>query len=274
MWKSAPVTNTNTNTNTNMSKYRRKKNGKRDSDFQQPRVWAGSTIVIDEEPWFVGKDVAMALGYSDPARAVYDHVDAEDKTSLVIQQSGSNYKAKTAITNESGVYALIFGSKLPTAKKFKHWVTSEVLPSIRKTGGYQLKKPDSYMIEDSLERAKRWMEEERERRKIAAELKVAKPLAEQTVRFVESGHLLGFRELARELNIKEIELNRILVEHGWKYKVGHKYKYRKSCITKGYMETKDSINEDTGWSGTCDKFTVKGRMEVERMVNNEIVDRK
>lgn len=125
----------------------------------------------------------------------------------------------------------------------------------------------SYQIQNEIERAKRWIEEQQEKQKISKELEVAKPLAEQTVRFVESGHLIGFRELAKELNIKETELNRILIEHGWKYKVGHRYKYRKSCITKGYMETKDSINEDTGWSGTCDKFTVKGRMEVERMIH-------
>lgn len=90
----------------------------------------------DGEPWFVGKDVASALGYKDTSRAVYDHVDDEDKTSLVIQQSGSNYKATTILINESGLYSLILSSKLPQAKAFKHWVTSEVLPQIRKTGGY------------------------------------------------------------------------------------------------------------------------------------------
>lgn len=109
----------------------------------------------------------------------------------------------------------------------------------------------SYLIDDEIDRAKRWIEEQQEKRKIAAELEVAKPLADQTIRFVDKGHLIGFRELAKELNIKETELNRILMGNGWKYKVGHKYKYRKSCITKGFMETKDSINEDTGWSGTC-----------------------
>lgn len=125
----------------------------------------------------------------------------------------------------------------------------------------------SYLIDDEIERAKRWIEEQQEKRKIATELEVAKPLADQTIRFIDKGHLIGFRELAKELNIKEPELNRILIDNGWKYKVGHKYKYHKWCVTKGYMETKDSINEDTGWSGTCDKFTVKGRMEVERMIH-------
>lgn len=111
-------------------------------------------VTIDNEPWFVGKDVATALGYKNTKDAIISHIDKEDRH--IIQRSEiatiENHIPKevfpvnfvsaeipsrglTAI-NESGVYALIFGSKLPNAKKFKHWVTSEVLPSIRKTGGY------------------------------------------------------------------------------------------------------------------------------------------
>ena len=85
---------------------------------------------------FVGKDVAQALGYKNPSNALQVHVDSEDKTSYLIQVSGSNYKANTLFVNESGLYALILSSKLPQAKAFKRWVTSEVLPQIRKTGGY------------------------------------------------------------------------------------------------------------------------------------------
>ena len=87
---------------------------------------------------FVGKDVAQALGYKKPSNALQVHVDSEDKTSYLIQVSGSNYKANTLFVNESGLYALILSSKLPQAKAFKRWVTSEVLPSIRKTGRYEL----------------------------------------------------------------------------------------------------------------------------------------
>jgi len=93
-------------------------------------------IVKDGEPYFVGRDVADILGYAKPENAIATHVDEEDKTSTLIQGTGSNYKSKAVIINESGVYALIFGSKLPKAKQFKRWVTSEVLPSIRKTGSY------------------------------------------------------------------------------------------------------------------------------------------
>lgn len=93
------------------------------------------TEVVDGEPWFVGKDVAEALGYHNPQKALRDHVDDDDKLTERIVLSGQGREA--ILISESGVYALIFGSKLESAKRFKHWVTSEVLPSIRKTGSYQ-----------------------------------------------------------------------------------------------------------------------------------------
>ncbi|WP_099330196.1 BRO-N domain-containing protein [Clostridium paraputrificum] len=88
----------------------------------------------DNEPWFVGKDIAEVLGYSNTAKAIRDHVDIEDKLSERIVLSGQN--REVILINESGLYSLILGSKLPTAKKFKKWVTSDVLPSIRKHGMY------------------------------------------------------------------------------------------------------------------------------------------
>ena len=96
------------------------------------------TLIINEEPYFVGKDIAIILGYKKPENAIANHVEDEDKTTTLIQGTGSNYKSKTVIVNESGMYSLILSSKLPNAKKFKRWVTSEVLPAIRKTGSYQL----------------------------------------------------------------------------------------------------------------------------------------
>lgn len=94
------------------------------------------TTTISNEPYFVGKDVAEILGYAKPENAIATHVDSEDKTTTLIQGTGSNYKSNAVVINESGLYSLILSSKLPTAKKFKHWVTSEVLPSIRANGGY------------------------------------------------------------------------------------------------------------------------------------------
>lgn len=93
------------------------------------------TVTIKNEPWFVGKDVAVSLGYKDTSDALRKHVADEDKLTRCFADSGQN--RQMYIINESGLYALIFGSKLESAKRFKHWVTSEVLPAIRKTGAYQ-----------------------------------------------------------------------------------------------------------------------------------------
>lgn len=97
------------------------------------------SLLLNNEPWFVGKDVAEVLGYKKPENAIANHVDDDDKTTTLIQGIGSNYKSKTMIINESGLYCLVLSSKLPSAKKFKRWVTSEVLPALRKTGQYQVK---------------------------------------------------------------------------------------------------------------------------------------
>lgn len=93
------------------------------------------TLLINDEPWFVGKDVAQILGYSNPRDALSKHVDDEDKNSVAIRDGNKGNPNQTVI-NESGVYALVFSSKLPSAIRFKRWVTSEVLPQIRKTGSY------------------------------------------------------------------------------------------------------------------------------------------
>lgn len=104
--------------------------------FNNPLFGDVRVFIVNNEPWFVGKDVALLLGYAKPENALSTHVDDEDKTITLIQGTGSNYKSNTTIINESGMYSLVFGSRLKTAKEFKHWVTSDVLPSIRKTGGY------------------------------------------------------------------------------------------------------------------------------------------
>lgn len=104
------------------------------------------TVTIDNEPWFVGKDVAEALGYSNTRDALSTHVADEDKNTVVISD-GKRGNPNQTVINESGLYALIFGSKLESAKRFKHWVTSEVLPSIRKTGAYGVPKSTSGQIQ-------------------------------------------------------------------------------------------------------------------------------
>mgnify|MGYP004701932153 CR=1 FL=1 len=98
------------------------------------------TVVVNNEAWFVGKDVADTLGYSASRNALSKHVDIDDK--LTHQISASGQMREMTLINESGVYSLIFGSKLDSAKRFKKWVTSEVLPSIRRTGGYKIDRSD------------------------------------------------------------------------------------------------------------------------------------
>lgn len=105
--------------------------------FNNPDFGDVRTIMIDGEPWFVGRDVAKALGYAKPEGAIRNNVDKDDTlTEGVIDSMGRSQD--TIIVNESGLYSLIFGSKLESAKKFKRWVTAEVLPSLRKTGGYKV----------------------------------------------------------------------------------------------------------------------------------------
>lgn len=97
------------------------------------------TATIDSQVWFIGKDIAEALGYSNASKAVSTHVNANDRILQTLEadsQNGNVVKTQTALINESGLYALIFGSKLESAERFKHWVTSEVLPTLRKTGSY------------------------------------------------------------------------------------------------------------------------------------------
>lgn len=105
--------------------------------FENEKFGKVRTVEINNEPWFVGKDVATALGYKNPQEAVREHVEEEDKGVSELLTPGG--KQNLPVVNESGLYSLIFGSKLDTAKEFKHWVTSVVLPSIRKTGGYTVR---------------------------------------------------------------------------------------------------------------------------------------
>lgn len=112
--------------------------------FNNQEFGSVRSLVIDDEPWLVGKDVTKALGYDNPSKAIRDHVEEEDKkmgvqnvTPCIIDSLGR--KQYPTFINESGLYALVFSSKLPSAKKFKRWVTSEVLPALRKTGQFQVK---------------------------------------------------------------------------------------------------------------------------------------
>mgnify|MGYP005780160173 FL=1 len=118
--------------------------------FKNENLGEIRTIIINNEVWFVGKDVARILGYAKPENAISTHIDNEDKTTTLIQGIGSNYKSKAVIINESGLYSLILSSKLPRAKEFKRWVTSGILPQIRKNGYYS-SSPEDFLKQAILE---------------------------------------------------------------------------------------------------------------------------
>lgn len=143
--------------------------------FNNPEFGKVRTIVISNEPWFVGKDVAMALGYKNTKDALAKHVDSDDKLGSQIATSGQ--RREMTLINESGLYSLILSSKLPAAKKFKHWVTSEVLPDIRKHGLYAKQSVIDMMINDPdscIALLTKYKEEKQERERLQAELDYSK----------------------------------------------------------------------------------------------------
>lgn len=178
--------------------------------FENPEFGEVRTALINGEPWFVGKDVAEALGYSNHRDALSKHVDEDDKQTSRFATGGQNYNM--TVINESGLYSLVLSSKLPSARKFKRWVTSEVLPAIRKTGAYDIHK-DSYMITDPVERAKKWIEEETVRKEQAQQIEAMKPKALFADSVTASDTTILVGELAKVLkgNGVSIGQNRLFV---------------------------------------------------------------
>ena len=163
------------------------------------------TCQVNNQIMFVGKDVATALGYAKPENAIATHVDTEDKTTTLIQGTGSNYKSKVVIINESGLYSLILSSKLPQAKAFKRWVTNEVLPQIRKTGGYiPTKDADGHALsnEEIIDRADAI---------IGRTLRMLNEEAEDT---------LTATQVAKTFNMTVYDFNAVLRDMGIQYRRG------------------------------------------------------
>lgn len=230
----------------------------KNEEFGQVRM-----VLVEDEPYFVGKDVAEALGYADPSSAVSKNVDAEDKTTLLLEQDGSNYKSKTTVISESGLYALIFGSKLESAKKFKHWVTSEILPSIRKHGIYAtdnvidniLNNPD-FGIELLTK-----LKEERVAR-VEAEKKNA------ILTHVNKTYTMT--EIAKELNLKSAtELNKILADKHIQYKVNNTWVFYSDYSNLGYEDIKQEVL-DNGHVIYHRKITQMGRAFILGLFEEEV----
>ena len=175
--------------------------------FENEEFGSVRTMEINGEPYFVGKDVAEILGYTNTSKALIDHVDDEDK--LNNETLSSLGQRGGWLINESGLYSLILSSKLPTAKKFKRWVTSEILPAIRKTGSYSIQsKPDSYTIEDPAARARRWAEEYEEKKALEAKIEEQKPLVEYAEHIQASKDVIDMKSMAKLASKNGIKIGR------------------------------------------------------------------
>lgn len=186
--------------------------------FENTEFGSVRTLVINGEPYFVGKDIALILGYAKPRNAIAAHVDEEDKKDAPIQGDLGGTQEMTDI-NESGLYSLILSSKLPKAKEFKRWVTSEVLPSIRKMGSYSIQhKVDSYMIEDSIARAKRWIEEEEERRTLKLTVENQRPMVMLAEERIDKKGCYSLTDVTKSLHFKRGQITRWAKSQGFIHK--------------------------------------------------------
>ena len=177
------------------------------------------TITLDGEPWMVGNDIAVALGYSNPRDALVKHVDNEDKGVAKCDTLGG--RQNLTIINESGLYALVLSSKLPDARKFRRWITSEVLPSIRKHGAYMTPETLEAAIlnPDIMIQLCQELKKEQEKRraleaanaKLTNENQVMLPKAQFYDDLVERNHLTNFRETAKELQVSERKFIKFLL---------------------------------------------------------------
>lgn len=195
--------------------------------FENEQFGQLRTMTINGEPWLVGIDVATALGYAKARNALAAHVDEEDKTTALIQGAGSNYKSKAVLINESGLYSLILSSKLDGARQFKRWVTSEVLPSIRKHGAYmtdELLKQAAINSDVAAKVAQALFEERSLNKKLAGQLKQteaqltnALPKAAYFDALVAAPDCTGIRLTAKELGVSQSMFTSYLIRKEYAY---------------------------------------------------------
>lgn len=235
--------------------------------FNNPEFGEIRTVEVKGEPWFVGKDVATALGYKNPQEAVRNHVDDEDKGVSEILTPGG--KQTVPVINESGLYSLVLSSKLPGAKRFKRWITSEVIPSIRKHGAYLTPETLEAAIlnPDTMIRLCTALKEEQDKRKaleaanatLAVDNQIMRPKADYFDELVDRNLLTSFRETAKQLDVKEKAFVQFLLDKKYIYrdKKGKLMPYADK--NAGLFEIKECFNEKTQWSGTQTLITPKGR---------------
>lgn len=236
--------------------------------FNNEEFGSVRTTVIENEPWFVGKDVAEILGYSNPRDAINKHVDNEDKGVAKCDTPGGIQDL--TIINESGLYSLILGSKLPAAKKFKRWVTSEVLPAIRKQGAYMTPETieEAILNPDTIIRIATALKEEQEKNKelqttnsaLTVKNQIMQPKAEYFDELVDRKLLTNFRDTAKELGVKQNVFVGFLLDYNYLYRDKHgKLAPYSRYLNNGLFEIKECYNEKTDWKGMQTLITPKGR---------------
>ncbi|EGQ4298973.1 phage antirepressor [Staphylococcus pseudintermedius] len=227
------------------------------------------TLTVDDEPYFVGKDVSDILGYSNSRKALSDHVDEEDKLTSQIVTAGQ--RRNQTLINESGLYSLILSSKLDSAKRFKRWVTSEVLPAIRKHGIYAtdsvieqtIQNPD-YIIHVLTE-----FKKEREGRLVAEQqVQELKPKATYYDLVLQNKSLLSVSKIAKDYGMSARALNKLLHELGVQYKQGDIWLLYAKHQDKGYTQT-STYALDEEHSKVTTKWTQKGRLFIYELLKNK-----
>lgn len=227
------------------------------------------TVTIENEPWFVGKDVATALGYSNPQKAVRDHISEEDRG--VNEMDTPSGRQNLAVINESGLYALIFGSKLESAKRFKHWVTSEVLPAIRKNGSYQLAPQGEELLALAVIEAKKTIDSLKDQCKFLGEQAVEnqkliselQPKANYVDKILQSKSLVTITQIAKDYGLSGRKMNQILKELKIQYKVGGQWVLYSKHQNNGYVHSRtiDITRADGRPDVTMQtEWTQKGRL--------------
>lgn len=223
------------------------------------------TMQINGEAWFVGKDVASVLGYQRTAKAIQDHVDDEDKDEVPFQDSIGRMQ-KTPIINESGLYSLILSSKLPSAKRFKRWVTSEVLPAIRKHGAYMTdRKIEEILLNpDTIIKLATELKAEREGRLIAEQrVNELTPKASYYDLVLKNKSLVTITQIAKDYGMSGREMNAKLHDLKVQYKQGSTWllysKYQKTGWTHSDTIVVDRA-DGTKKAVLQTKWTQKGRL--------------
>ena len=241
--------------------------------FNNAEFGSVRTMSINGEPYFVGKDVAEILGYANPRKAIIDHVDEEDKTDGVTIRDSIGREQNPVCINESGLYSLILSSKLPTAKKFKRWVTSEVLPSIRKHGAYMtedtikkvIAEPDFIIklateLKKEREQNKQLTETCSQQQQVIGELK---PKADYVDRILKSNSLVTITQIAKDYGMSGQGMNKVLHDLHIIYSCNKQWLLYSQHQAKGYTfsETVDIPREDGTTKVVMNtKWTQKGRL--------------